>query len=115
MLNNPTQIDCKNFNEMTLLACLINLFQGFIDRGRNSTEWGPNDVTTDVISGETYTCETGILPGHRPTAIADLVENFEIFLSGDFTKMTHYLRNGVSNYLLTFKIKIFFIQINHQL
>jgi len=71
-------------------------FKGFIDRGRNSTEWGPNDVTTDVISGETYTCETGILPGHRPTAIADLVENFEIFLSGDFTKMTHYLRGNKS-------------------
>ena len=66
-------------------------FQGFIDRSSNSTEWGPNDIQKG--RGE-YTCETGILPGHQPTAIQDLMDNFDIFFGGDFTKMTNYLRGS---------------------
>jgi hypothetical protein len=47
-----------------------------------------------VQTGEDYTCETGILPGHHPKAITNIIENYQIFFDGDFTEMTSYLRGG---------------------
>lgn len=81
-------------------------FKGFIDRSSNSTEWGPNDLNVDMQTGQDYTCETGILPGHHPNAIASLMENFEIFYGGDFTKMTNYLRGANNRHVKQLKKKL---------
>lgn len=81
-------------------------FKGFVDRSPNATEWGPTVFTTDMVTGQDYTCETGILPGHHPTAIQDLMDNFDIFFGGDFTKMTNYLRGANNRVVKQLKKKL---------
>ena len=51
-------------------------FKGFIDRSKNATEWGPVEILEENQSGLDYSCETGILPGHQTTAIADLMRHY---------------------------------------
>jgi len=64
-------------------------FKGYIGWSPKKNERGPMDIASDD-----YTCEIGILPEHRPTAIADLVTNFDAFAGGNFDKMTNYLRSA---------------------
>lgn len=71
-------------------------FKGFIDRSEDPSSQGPITYNTDFISGTDYSCETGILPGHQPTALYNLKAYFPIFKEGNFKDMIHYLRNPPS-------------------
>ena len=66
---------------------------GYIDRSSVAAQQGP----IDFVEGKTgiWTCETGVLPGHQPDAIAKLVQYFPAFQNGDFKKLLSYVRpNG---------------------
>ena len=65
-------------------------FKGFIDRSANVDEQG--ESATFTTGKEKPTCETGILPGHHPNAIANLEDNFDVFEGGDFTNLDNYVR-----------------------
>ena len=43
---------------------------GFIDRSTKLNETGP--VTFETGIKDTWTCETGILPGHHPNALYNM-------------------------------------------
>jgi len=65
-------------------------FKGFIDRSVNVDEQG--ESATFETGKDKPTCETGILPGHHPNAIANLEDNFDVFEGGDFTNLDKYVR-----------------------
>ena len=66
------------------------LLSGFIDRSDVPTKQGPYQFieNTDGL----WTCETGILDGHKPNAIQKMTEDIPIFKDGDFSKLTEYIR-----------------------
>lgn len=85
---------CEAVDNVLTCTTKSNYFKGFIDWSPNSSERGPIEIHTGMVSGGTdYSCETGILPGHHPDAIAKLQQYFPIFENGDFSKMVNYLRN----------------------
>ena len=64
--------------------------QGFIDRSAVADQQGP----IDFVKGEqgVWTCETGVLDGHQPDAITNLMAYFPIFAEGDFSELVKFVR-----------------------
>ena len=53
-------------------------------------EQGP--ITLVANTPDQWSCETGLLPGHNPVAINNMMNYFEMFKDGDFSTMLSYLR-----------------------
>ncbi|CBY36479.1 unnamed protein product [Oikopleura dioica] len=68
-------------------------YQAFVDRSMDPDEQGPVDINTEIVAGETWTCETGILPGHQKYAITGLMNYYEMFSNGTFEMMPKYFRD----------------------
>ena len=65
----------------------------------NPDEQGPVDINTEIVPGETWTCETGILPGHQKYAITGLMNYYEMFQNGTFEMMPKYFRDPPAHIL----------------
>jgi len=74
-------------------------FKGSIDRSSNVDRQGPVDFSDATNfcrgSGCPFTCETGVLPGHHPNAIALMAQHYPVFAAGNWHKITEYFRNGI--------------------
>ena len=71
------------------------ILEGFIDRSSTTANHGP----IEFVEGNkgTWTCETGILPGHQPDAIVKLRAYFKpAFGSGDFSNLLAYMRPDIN-------------------
>ena len=71
------------------------ILEGFIDRSSTKANHGP----IEFVEGNkgTWTCETGILPGHQPDAIVRLRAYFKpAFGSGDFSNLLAYMRPDIN-------------------
>lgn len=65
-------------------------FKGYIDRSAVEAEQGP--IALEANKKDQWSCETGLLPGHHPDAINNMMQYFEMFKDGDFSSMLAYFR-----------------------
>ena len=81
------------FFKGTLLGLIDQILiqlKGYIDRSETVAEQGP--ITLVANTPDQWSCETGLLPGHNPVAINNMMNYFEMFKDGDFSTMLSYLR-----------------------